>query len=139
MQAAWSHLQCPPKASLIANFQDPIELAQTQLVGTRIGLGPFPRQTKGVSERLLIRDAAEWAQSHLPALQAELNRIDAKNVHHIDTCPGCPECDDLMNFYSGCEVCGRTAHKEAMVHDPETGTFTCPDCLHKQQEQLKAA
>ena len=72
------------------------------------------------------------ARSHLPALQAELNRIDAKNVRPHQHLPGLSECDNLMNFYSGCEVCGRTAHKEAMVHDPETGTFTCPDCLQKR-------
>jgi hypothetical protein len=33
-----------------------------------------------------------------------------------------------MQFYSGCEVCGRTAHKEALVYDPADGTYTCSDC-----------
>ena len=55
-------------------------------------------------------------------------RVDASNIHHIETCPGCPTCDCLMQFYSGCEVCGRTAHKEALVYHPADGTYTCSDC-----------
>ena len=77
---------------------------------------------------LIVRDAADWVKNHLRDLQVDLMRVDASNIHHIETCPGCPTCDFLMQFYSGCEVCGRTAHKEALVYHPADGTYTCPDC-----------
>ena len=55
---------------------------------------------------LIVRDAADWVRNHLRDLQADLMRVDASNIHHIETCPGCPTCDCLMQFYSGCEGAG---------------------------------
>lgn len=53
---------------------------------------------------------------------------DLANIRHVNECPGCEECDDLMEFYSGCHVCDRTALKRIMNFDTVTGDFTCDAC-----------
>jgi hypothetical protein len=77
----------------------------------------------------IIRDARDWSRTHLEQIQEDLQHVDVANIQHIETCPGCPACVELMDFYSGCSTCGRTAHKEAMAYDPATGQYTCGACI----------
>ena len=60
--------------------------------------------------------------------------IDRINIHHINTCPGCHECDNhLMEFYSGCSTCERTGHKKMLNYIHETGEYICDHCLEEKK------
>ena len=92
-----------------------------------------------MSTGLIVRDARDWTHHHREQIQQELQRVDGENIRHIDECLGCPTCDGLMDFYSGCSSCGRTAHKEAMFYDPASGHFTCEDCADREQSPAIAS
>jgi len=59
---------------------------------------------------------------------------DAEAIFHLENCPGCTECDILLEFYETCEFCGKWGHKDVMaksIVDGECKAF-CFECEGKR-------
>ena len=57
---------------------------------------------------------------------------DTDNIRHLQQCPGCPECDRLMEFYATCDHCHEWGHKSTMTAIVELKTnemiALCENC-----------
>lgn len=74
---------------------------------------------------------AQWVQDNIKEVVWDLQRVDRDNIDHIEKCPGCKDCNHLMEFYSGCECCGRTEHKGVLNYVIEEGFYLCDNCFEK--------
>lgn len=72
---------------------------------------------------------AEWVKNNINYVVNDLKKIDRDNIDHIKRCPGCFDCDHLMDFYSGCENCGQTGHKGVLNYIEGEGFYLCDNCL----------
>lgn len=58
--------------------------------------------------------------------------IDGDNIQHLEECPGCMECDRLLEFYMACDSCGSWGNKESdgfeMVQRNGMDLFFCQSC-----------
>ena len=63
-----------------------------------------------------------------------------ENIKHLEECPGCHECDYLLEFYMSCDKCGSWGHTDSdgfeMVEN-EIGTiqFLCHNCSSQEGEK----
>lgn len=58
---------------------------------------------------------------------------DSDAITHLENCPGCPECDALLEFYETCERCGEWGHKDVFSKRIKNGRCKayCDNCLGK--------
>lgn len=77
-----------------------------------------------------LRDK-QWILNNIDYVDREIKRIDCINIRHIEDCPGCKDCNHLMDFYSGCECCGVTGHKGVLNYIIEEGFYLCDNCFEK--------
>lgn len=56
---------------------------------------------------------------------------DSENIAHLTACPGCDECDALMEFYMACEFCGAWGHKDANGWGLHDGKPICYGCSNR--------
>lgn len=59
--------------------------------------------------------------------------VDGENIKHLEECPGCPECDYLLEFYETCDECGCFGHVDAMkgYEKDRNVVVLCSDCYYK--------
>lgn len=71
---------------------------------------------------------------YLPA-----DTADSANIRHLEECPGCPECDSLLEFYMACDGCGSWGHKSSdgfTLYEDESNKilFLCDHCYAQKGE-----
>lgn len=62
---------------------------------------------------------------------------DAVNgpISHLEECPGCSECDQLLEYYETCDECEQWGHKDAMnvvCGDDGSQSVLCYGCAEGQ-------
>lgn len=40
---------------------------------------------------------------------------DGENLRHLSDCPGCSQCQALLEWYASCDKCGAWCHKSTMM------------------------
>jgi hypothetical protein len=96
-----------------------------------------------------IGQQKKWLMEHTPKTQSALVPeeapmilrknapvLDAANIDHIENCnqeERCLRCLELLEWYSGCESCGRAGHKHELDYDDQTGHYTCKRCQDEQK------
>ncbi len=56
---------------------------------------------------------------------------DAEAIEHLEKCPGCHECQYLLNYYEACDNCGDFGNMNVMqgVVRGTTATALCSRCM----------
>ena len=62
--------------------------------------------------------------------KVSVDTVDGDNIKHLEECDGCPECDILLEFYSGCDSCERFGHMSTFYADGK-GKLYCETCKDK--------
>ena len=61
----------------------------------------------------------------------DVSTTDGRNIQHLLDCPGCGECDHLLEFYGSCDRCLEIGHKSTMTA-VESGHLWCENCARSK-------
>jgi hypothetical protein len=63
---------------------------------------------------------------------------DSDNIHHLETCPYCHECQFLMAFYAICEDCFKWGHISTLYSVPDIDVnhrvLICQICMENRTD-----